>query len=160
MSTRRNRTTAKGFKNKRMDDKVYAERRIVMNHIYKAKNLLRKNGMDMARVDVRIASREEGETAVGKARMRDNIIWMPEDYLNSRFTYQVVLHELCHALWGIEHDKKCKLMHPNVQVTLSNAKAEDAFLNYASKQPVRDTRNVSQETSQFLHNLQFQRTFG
>lgn len=124
----------KGFKNNRMNDKTYAERRIVMDFIYQAKKLLRENGMDMARVDVRIATREDGETAVGKARMRDNIIWMPSDYLNSRFTYQVVLHELCHALWGIEHDNNCALMHPNVQVTLSNSKAEELFLSYAKRQ--------------------------
>ena len=125
--------TTKGFKNKRMDESVYAERRIVMDYIYKAKNLLRANGIQMARVDVRVATRETGETAVGKARMRDNIIWMPSDYLRSRFTYQVVLHELCHALWGIEHDNNCLLMHPNVQYTLSNKEAEKIFLKYAKK---------------------------
>ena len=131
---RTKKMTTEGFKNKKMNDSVYAERRILIDFIYKAKNLLRANGIQMERVDVRIATRENGETAVGKARMHDNIIWMPTDYLKSRFTYQVVLHELCHALWGIEHDNKCKLMHPNVQVTLGNAKAEQLFLAYAKKQ--------------------------
>ena len=129
----RKKMTTKGFKNKKMNEDVYAERRIVMEYIYKAKNLLKKHGIAMARVDVRIATREAGENAVGKARMRDNIIWMPSDYLRSRFTYQVVLHELCHALWGIEHNNDCLLMHPNVQYTLSNKKAEELFLEYAKK---------------------------
>jgi len=156
----RKKYTTEGFKNKRMNDKTYAERRIVMEYIYKAKNLLRKNGMQMPRVDVRIATREQGETAVGKARMRDNIIWMPEDYLKSRFTYQVVLHELCHALWGIEHNNDCPLMHPNVQITLSNSKAEELFLSYAKAQPVRDTRNPNRSTSRFLHDIKMRQTFG
>jgi hypothetical protein len=129
----RKKMTTSGFKNKKMNESVYAERRIVMDYIYKAKNLLRANGIQMNRVDVRVATRETGETAVGKARMRDNIIWMPSDYLRSRFTYQVVLHELCHALWGIEHNNDCPLMHPNVQYTLSNKEAEKIFLKYAKK---------------------------
>ena len=131
------RYTTKGFKNKKMNESVYSERRIVIDLIYKAKKLLRQQGIEIPRVDVRIAKREDGETAVGKARMHDNMVWMPDDYLKSRFTYQVVLHELCHALWGIEHDNKCKLMHPNVQVTLGNAKAEELFLAYAKKQAKR-----------------------
>ena len=131
---RTKRMTTEGFKNKRMDENVYNERRIVINLIYKAKILLRaSHGIEIPRVDVRIAKREDGEIAVGKARMCDNIIWMPEDYLKSRFTYQVVLHELCHALWGIEHDNKCKLMHPNVQVTLGDGEAEILFMQYAKK---------------------------
>lgn len=116
-----------------MDETVYQERRIVMDLIYKAKNLLRANGLEMQRVDIRIATHEAGEITYGKARMNDNIIWIPADYLKSKYLYQIVLHELCHALWGIGHNQKCLLMHTNVQPKLTPEDAKELFLNYAKK---------------------------
>ena len=129
----RKKMTTEGYQNKKMDSSVYAERRIVMDYIYKAKNLLRKNGIEMPRVDIRITTPVNGEIACGKARMQGNIIWINERYIKSRYLYQVVLHELCHTLWGIDHDNDCLLMHPNVQSKLTSANAEKIFLKYAKK---------------------------
>lgn len=126
--------TTKGFVNKKMNAAVYLERRTVIDLIYKAKNLLRANSIQMPRVDIRITEREKGMKACGVARMNGNIIWIPADYLNSKYLYQIVLHELCHALWGIGHSKRCKLMHPNIQSDLTNDVAEKLFLKYAIKQ--------------------------
>lgn len=126
----------KGFSNKRMNEVVYAERRQVMNHIYKAKNLLRANGIQMPRVEIRITEVDRHQTsAVGLARMNGFVIWIPADALK-RFTeaqvYQIVLHELCHALWGIDHDTKCKLMHPSMRKATVPT-FEKIFLAYAKK---------------------------
>lgn len=130
----RTRTTTKGFKNKRMDANVYNERRIVIDLIYKAKILLRAaHRIEIPRVDVRITDRENDMTAVGMAKMNGKFIWIPADYLKSKYLYQVVLHELCHTLWGVEHSNDCKLMHPRVQTDLTNAQAEILFMAYAKK---------------------------
>lgn len=128
---RNSRTTTNGFINKRMDDGVYAQRRVVMDLLYRAKSLLKANGIEIPRVDIRITTREAGETACGKARMNANIIWIPADYLRAKYLYQIVLHELCHALWGVQHDLKCKLMHTNVQAELTDDMAEEIFVKYA-----------------------------
>jgi len=134
---RSNRTkSGADFKNKRMNEGVYAERRVIIDLIYKAKNLLRSKGIQLPRIDVRIVDADRSKTtSIGRARMRDNIIWIPADSLKkySKQQYQIVLHELCHAVWGIEHDLKCKLMHTNLQMDLTDSKAESIFLSYATK---------------------------
>jgi len=124
---------AKGLPNKKMNADVYKERRVVIDMIYRAKSLLRANGIDMPRVDVRITDREVGRTALGMASIGGKSIWIPCDQLKKSYLYQVVLHELCHALWGIGHDKRCKLMHPNLQSDLTPEIAEQLFVKYAVK---------------------------
>jgi predicted Zn-dependent protease len=123
----------KGHTNKKMNESVYAERRQVIDLIYRAKNLLRANGIEMPRIDVRITSTTPDTNACGVAQMNGKYIWIPETTLKKAWLYQVVLHELCHAIWGIDHDKKCKLMHPAVQTDLTDVQAEQIFLNYAKK---------------------------
>ena len=130
----RKKMTTSGYENKKMNESVYEQRRVVMAMIYRAKRLLRASqGIEIPRVDVRITTPVNGEIACGKARMNDNIIWINERYINSRYLYQVVLHELCHTLWGIDHDKNNRLMHPNIDSKLTNAEAEILFLEYAKK---------------------------
>ncbi len=124
---------AKGFPNKKMNSDVYAERRVVIAMIYVAKSLLRSHGIEIARVDVRITERETGRTALGMASIGGKSIWIPCDQLKMPYLYQVVLHELCHALWGIGHNKRCKLMHPNLQSDLTPEIAEQLFVRYAKK---------------------------
>jgi hypothetical protein len=122
----------KGHTNKKMNESVYAERRQVMDCIYKAKNLLRANGIQMPRIDVRITVADHDEESCGVARMGGRYIWIPETTLKQAYLYQVVLHELCHTIWGIGHDQKCKLMHTHVQ-ELTDKDAEQIFLSYAKK---------------------------
>jgi hypothetical protein len=131
----KNKNTKSDFKNKRMNESVYAERRVIIDLIYRVKNLLRTKGIQLPRIDVRIVDADRSKTtSIGRARMRDNIIWIPADSLvkYSKQQYQIVLHELLHAVWGVEHDQKCLLMHTNLQ-ELTDSKAENIFLEYAIK---------------------------
>jgi hypothetical protein len=124
-------STPKGHTNKKMDSAVYAERRQVMDCIYRAKFLLRKHNIQMPRIDIRITSTTPDINACGVAQMRGRYIWIPDSSLKESYLYQVVLHELCHTIWGIGHDKKCLLMHPNVQLNLTDEHAELIFVSYA-----------------------------
>jgi hypothetical protein len=128
---RRNAPT--GHTNKRMNEDVYKQRREVIDLIYKAKNLLRSVGIEMPRIDVRITTKQPEVTAIGVAQMNGNYIWIPENSLGKSWLYQVVLHELCHAIWGVDHNKKCKLMHTNLQSDLTVEMAEQIFVEYAKK---------------------------
>lgn len=129
----RNFTAPIGHTNKKMNSDVYKERRVVIDLIYKAKNLLRSNGIEMPRIDIRITDKQKSNTSCGVAQMNARYIWIPSDSLKKPYLYQIVLHELCHAIWGIEHDYKCKLMHPRVQLDLTDVLAEEIFLMYAKK---------------------------
>jgi len=132
---RKDKRSYNGFTNKRMNKAVYAERREIMKHIYNAKTLLRSVSINMPRIDIRIVEADKTKvTALGLARMRDNIIWIPSDALKyKKHIYQIVLHELLHAIWGIDHDLNCKLMHTNLQTDLTKKEAERIFLKYAKK---------------------------
>ena len=138
---RRNFST-NGHTNKRMNESVYKERRVVIDLIYKAKNLLRKNDIEMPRIDVRITERRANTTSCGVARMNGNLIWIPADSINKSYLYQIVLHELCHTIWGIDHDDNCKLMHPNVQLDLTDDMAEELFVQYAKKSTIGSNKFV------------------
>ena len=129
MRTRRNITTAK-LTNKRMNDSVYAERRQVIDLIYRVKRALRAHGIELPRIDVRITERHD--KIAGVARMGDKMVWIPEHTLNTAHLYHTVLHELCHAVWATQHDKQCKLMHPTVQ-RISEQESERLFIGYAKK---------------------------
>lgn len=124
-----------GYTNKRMNDSVYAERKQVMDCIYKAKNLLRSKGLKMPRIDIRIVERDNLQTSLGRARMLDNVVWIPTISLTKYkgHLYQIVLHELCHAIWGIEHNEKCNLMHPQLQMFVPLGEFERLFVGYAKK---------------------------
>jgi hypothetical protein len=123
----------KGHTNKKMNEGVYKQRREVIDLIYKAKRLLQSVGIEMPRIDVRITAVEPNVISIGVAQMNGNYIWIPEKSLGKSWLYQVVLHELCHAIWGIEHNTKCKLMHPSLQSDLTIETAEQLFITYAKK---------------------------
>ena len=136
MRTRKNLHSGNGFTNKKMNESVYLERRTVMNHIYTAKNLLKANGIELPRIDIRIVDADRSKvSSLGRARLGDNIVWIPSDVLTRypKHLYQIVLHELLHAVWSIGHDKRSKLMHPNLQMGLKTEEAEQIFLRYAKK---------------------------
>lgn len=135
--TRKDTRANNGFTNKQMNEAVYKERRQVMQYLYKAKNLLGANGIQMPRIEIRIVEADRSVTShIGRARMGDCVVWMPSDALKthgSKELYQIVLHELCHAIWGIDHNRRSKLMHPELQPNLSTKEAEEIFIRYAKK---------------------------
>ena len=117
--------------NKKMNDKVYSERRQVMDIVYEAKKLL---GDKFERVDVRIGKANKGEIALGVGRLNMNIIWIEEKTLtlHKNIRRQIVLHEIVHALTGFGHDDKCPLMKPCVdtKTPLDFDTITTAFLKY------------------------------
>jgi len=101
--------------NKKMDNDTYALRKQVMNYIYRASKVV---GEKLPRVDVRITEKTTPEVlrSLGLARMRDNIIWIPEDTLfkYNEHLHEVVFHELAHAIFGTDHIDGCPLMSPAI----------------------------------------------
>ena len=112
--------------NKRMNNQVYQLKRDVINIIYDLKRYV-----NLPRITVRITDNQDN--LLGRARMNDNVIWIPENTFNSKYLYQVVLHEILHAVYGIEHNEKCELMSAYVTKQLSKQKALDIFLGYCKK---------------------------
>lgn len=112
--------------NKRMNNQVYQLKRDVINIIYDL-----KRHVNLPRITVRITDKHHN--VLGRARLNDNVIWIPENTFNTKYLYQVVLHEILHAVYGIQHNNKCKLMHEVVQ-NVSNKEALKIFLDYCKKQ--------------------------
>ena len=110
------------LKNLRMDSSVYALRRQVMNIIYSIKKVV-----NLPRVDVRIT--ESDRKYLGVAMMNDNTIWIPESTINCDMLYQIVLLELLHAVYGLDHVEGCPLMAA-CPVAISNDKALTLFKHY------------------------------
>ena len=124
-SRRRQRLDSGRAKNLKMDDDVYKLRREVMKYIYEAKTLC-----VLPRLDIRITE-EMGRNTVGLARMKDKILWIPEDALKDDLDMRaIVYHEILHAVYGVQHDPNCKLMSPYVE-TLTKVQADRLFKKQA-----------------------------
>jgi hypothetical protein len=115
--TRRTRRTRNDqcskLENKRMNKETYAERRKVMAWVYRAKDLLRAEGIEMPRVQIRIC--EESTRTLGVATLNDRLaIWISQTAIDegSIKLGETVLHELAHTLFNAPHVDGCPLMHP------------------------------------------------
>jgi len=111
--------------NKRINNNVYQLKRDVINIIYDLKRYV-----NLPRITVRITDKHSN--ILGLARLKDNIIWIPDNTFNSKYLYQVVLHEILHAVYGIEHDNNCDLMSEYVK-NITKEKALNIFLSYCNK---------------------------
>jgi len=78
----------------------FDKRRQVMDIIYKARRIY----TNAPRVEVKIITSEGGLAWLGQ-----NIIAIGEDVATEALTH-VVLHELCHTWFRLEHDDNCQLM--------------------------------------------------
>jgi hypothetical protein len=109
-----------------MNNEVYALRRKVMDIIYEI-----KRDVSIPRIDVRITTCNR--EILGTARMKDNIIWIPEHTLkmDNNKIFHVVLHEIAHAVWGIEHDEGCPLMASTIS-SHSKEKIKKTFIKIAT----------------------------
>ena len=99
-----NTTEIKNFK---MNDEVYLLRRRVIDILYQAKDF----NIKLPRVNVRIGKpTENNENVLGVGGNKN--IWITEKAINKGYQYllHVVLHELCHAVYNLNHNEKCKLM--------------------------------------------------
>lgn len=81
-------------------DNYFDKRRKVMDIVYKARRIYK----NAPRVEVKIMTKQGG-----LGWMNKNIIAIGEDIADEALTH-VVLHELCHAWFGLEHDERCPLM--------------------------------------------------
>lgn len=115
--------------NKKMNQKIYSLKRKVLNIIYEAKELLKG---DMPRITIRITSCHKNNV-LGTARMNDNIIWIPEETCSDQRLRHVVYHELCHAIWGVQHNNDCPLMNPIVSKPCTKKECQKIFLKYYNK---------------------------
>ena len=117
-------------KNMDMSPEVFAMRRKVMEYLYEAKALLRANGIEMPRVEVRIA---KSTKFAGLGRLGGNIIWIePSTLKYSELKIRhIVFHEIVHAVTGFMHDDDCPLMHPKFPHKIESMKEmNEAFLKY------------------------------
>jgi len=119
-----NRTKTKDFRNFKMNNEVYKIRRQVIDIIYQANKINR-----LPRIDVRVG--QARHNILGIASMGDCIIWIDVDKSADKLL-QVVLHEICHAVWSIEHDDNCPLMSP-VARPISDKQAWDCFKKYSKE---------------------------
>ena len=106
-------------KNLKMNDEVYALRRQVIDIIYQAKKVLRSNGIELPRLDVRIIENAIDKPQVlGVAQLNENIIWIATSVLSKYKAHlrDVVYHEIVHAVTGFGHDDNCKLMAPCINL--------------------------------------------
>ena len=128
----------KGLKNKRMNDNTYKERRIIMNHLYTLKNHVKKQGMDIPRINVRIVDADNPKTSpLGVGRHADCTIWIPIKFFKNtsleKHLLFVVAHEILHAAYNVPHNNKCKLMCPKLNTQASNAEVLRIFSEYVKK---------------------------
>jgi len=95
----------------------FDKRRQVMDIIYKARRIYR----DAPRVEVKIMTKEGGLAWLGQ-----NIIAIGEDVADEALVH-VVLHELCHTWFRLEHNENCLLMKAQYYGTEVADKAWERF---------------------------------
>jgi hypothetical protein len=140
MTRRRRNTTTRTMKNLKMDDAVFALRKAAMNHIRDAKRMCAEIGIELPRIELRITGactsdveRGDGTVVLGRGRMGDNVVWIAQKTVTNRTDQdlrQVVLHEICHAAWAIDHDESCPLMAA-MHVKMTPSGLNRAFLKHA-----------------------------
>ena len=107
--------------NFKMNDKVYALRRQVINLIYEVKREVKK---DLPRIDVRIGEPRNHKT-LGVAALKDCKIWITKDAIDmgEDALRNIVFHEIVHAVTGFGHDDSCSLMQPTLKTILNKKMA-------------------------------------
>jgi hypothetical protein len=114
------------MKNLEMNPKTYQLRRKVINIIYDLKKI-----KDMPRINVRITKEHTEEPNVlGCARRGEYIVWIPEKTINmsDEDLYWVVLHEIGHAVYGLQHSDK-GIMTPYLKDNPSKIMSLKQFLD-------------------------------
>lgn len=73
------------------------------------------------------------QNVCGHAIHKSKIIYINKDFLESQFLDQIVLHEILHAILGIKHNKKCRLMQETIDETLTAIQAYSIAIDYFYK---------------------------
>ena len=118
----------KQIKNNKMNDATYIQRRKVIDILYEA----RKYGIKLPRINVRIGNPTEGHKNVLGVGGRLNI-WITEKAIDRGYNYllHVTLHELCHAVYNLDHDENCKLMASSIGEPCTAREAWAIFRKYS-----------------------------
>jgi len=96
------------FTNHKIGEEVYLQKRTVLRFVYELKN----EGFILPRVEVKIGKPKNCNT-LGLAILKENKIYISDSAFikGENFLRHTVYHELLHAIYGCEHDKKCHLMN-------------------------------------------------
>ena len=118
----------KQIKNNKMNDATYIQRRKVIDILYEA----RDHGIKLPRINVRIGNPTEGHKNVLGVGGRLNI-WITEKAIDRGYNYllHVTLHELCHAVYNLDHDENCKLMASSIGEPCEAREAWAIFKRYS-----------------------------
>ena len=118
----------KQIKNNKMNDATYIQRRKVIDILYEA----RDHGIKLPRINVRIGNPTEGHKNVLGVGGRLNI-WITEKAIDRGYNYllHVTLHELCHAVYNLDHDENCKLMASSIGEPCDAREAWAIFKRYS-----------------------------
>lgn len=98
----------KSLKNKKMNNATFKQRREVMNIIYEL-----KKHIDLPRIEVRVTENDsENHRLLGMGTMnKDTIIWICENsFKDKKVLKHVVTHEIGHAVFKLNHNKRCPVM--------------------------------------------------
>jgi len=117
----------KEIKNFKMNDATYKERRKVINILYEARN----RGIKLPRVEVRIG--EPTKCAPNVLGVGGGLkIWITDKAIDRGYQYllHVVLHELCHSVFNLPHNEKCKLMSSKLSTPCEVEEAWKIFKKY------------------------------
>jgi hypothetical protein len=122
---------AKKLKNKKMNDATFELRKQVMKVLYDVKKVV-----DLPRITVRIT--ENNGSIMGLAKLGKNTIWIPERMFKGDdrlYLYEVVCHELVHAVLGLGHNENCPLMRSHIgQRALNREQCDIIMKRYFSSQ--------------------------
>ena len=116
--------------NHKMNGEVYKLRKQVINILYQAKDFEIK----LPRINVRIGNPTENyKNVLGVGGNKS--IWITEKAINKGYQYllHVVLHELCHAVYNLNHNEKCKLMRSVLDKPCGITEAWKIFKKYSMK---------------------------
>ena len=127
----------KYINNNQMNDLTYVLRRKVIDILYEAK----RQRIDLPRINVRIGTPAKGHENVLGVGGRLNI-WITEKAISRGHNYllHVTLHELCHAVFNLDHDEKCKLMASTIGTPCDAREAWAIFKKYAFDHFIADVR--------------------
>ena len=107
---------------------TYKERRKVINILYEARN----RGIKLPRVEVRIG--EPTKCAPNVLGVGGGLkIWITDKAIDRGYQYllHVVLHELCHSVFNLPHNEKCKLMSSKLSTPCEVEEAWKIFRKYS-----------------------------
>lgn len=123
-----NKMKTKQINNFKMNDDTYKLRREVINILYEAK----KRKCRLPRINVRIGSAtEKHENVLGVGGSLN--IWITKKAIDRGYNYllHVTLHELCHAVFNLDHNENCKLMASSIGEPCEAEESWDIFQRYA-----------------------------